>query len=212
MDNINRQALMRTQQMFQEKGWREISLDELVIRDERTGVVEFKNPDNPNRPFNRKEALEFVKAWNEDLNNQFKRQARQMQSEMQKQYEPARKWIKFGPKYEKFDEAKKEVFGSLVSQYAVRDAGGNVMGFNVDLDAASKQADTIINSLKARYTTAPAEEKPAPTSPELDMGGSSSAGRKSSEIPMSVDDITDINQAMRLYNQQQREKSRKGSK
>lgn len=194
----NAEAVRQTQEMFNKQGVRLMDIADLYERDERDGRVTFKNPDDPNRPFqSRYEAQQFVDSINKQINSRYQKELRNQQQQILQSMGPQFALIEFAPAYEAMSQAEKDVFDDLISPYAITDSGGNVIGFNVNLQAAGQTAKAIVqrfNMRKAAPAAAPAtqpqqpqqkKQQPAST-PALDMP--SSTGTSDDEEPKTLEE------------------------
>ena len=97
-------------------------------------------------------------------------------------------------------EAERQVFDTLITPYAIRDANNNIQGFNTDLNAAANQARAIAAQFTAKAEPAAAEQpKQAeqPTAPATDMA--TGTGEVANEEPK------DLSEAFALLNKQKKE-------
>lgn len=175
-----RQAALKE---FQENGIEPWTIDKLYSKDENSGRVEFKNPDDPQHPFaSRAEAQSWVDAMNSQIKSAFQQRIEAHGREFAKEEKPKVELIRFLPKYQKLDKVTREVFDGVVDQFKiVKD--GNVVGFGCDLDAALKQTEAVIGNL-TKITRSQAqtqtETPPAAEAPALDMksGGGSGVSKE----------------------------------
>jgi len=146
---IQQRSIDEVRREFKESKIDYFSINELTQRDEQTGRIRFRNPDvaderDPNYYFDsRAEAQNFVDAWNKGVDNEFRRAVNERQSKLMQETEPTVRLLDFVPTYNAMDETTQKVFDSLIEPYAIKDNAGNEVGFNVDLQAAARQAELI---------------------------------------------------------------------
>lgn len=173
LQQANAYAMKATQKMFADQGVRPMDIQDIYERDERNGRVIFRNPDDPDRPFNsRYEAQQYIDSINKQINSRYQKELRNQQQKALQGMAPQFALIEYAPTYAAMSNDEKEVFDALIEPYAISDANGNVIGFNVNLQAAGNQAKAIAKKFTNRVSqaqpTAPKEKPPAST-PALDM-------------------------------------------
>lgn len=205
--DIQTQAIQQVRQDFSNNNITPCTIEELYQRDEQTGKVTFKNPDDPTRDFaSRAEAQQWVDAFNKQIEMRFRQEVNKKQQELVEASAPQLRLIAFIPKFEAMDKVAQDILDDLIEPYAVKDNGGNIVGYNVNLDAMAAQAIKIAK----RIPSQPAgNESENPQEPEqqairpavnLPTGNGSSADEKE---PKS------IGEALAMYDKQQREKGKK---
>lgn len=175
----NTEAVRQTREMFDKQGVRLMDIADLYERDERDGRVTFRNPDDPNRPFqSRYEAQQFVDSINKQINSRYQKELRAQQQKILQEMAPQFALLEFAPVYNAMSQVEKDVFDDLISPYAVTNGAGEVIGFNVNLQAAGNQAKAIAQRFtsrkqqqqQAQQPQAQAVDKKAKAStPALDM-------------------------------------------
>lgn len=179
---------------------------DLYDKDENSGRVTFKNPDDESRPFqSRKEAQDFVDAMNKQINMKFQSEVRSEQAKLLQEAQPALSMIDFVPVYQGMSEQERGVFDDLITPYAIRDANNNIQGFSVDLNMMAQQARNIV----AKF--APAQQQQGstaqkndeePTAPATDM--STGTGEGGDGEPK------DLSEAFAMLNKQKKEDKKNG--
>lgn len=119
--------------------------DKWVIRDiwERTedGTVIFNNPDNPREPFRtRKEADDWIKAMNNQIDEERQGEIIREQQRLIKQTTPALRLLEFAPVYDSMPENVQVIFDKLIEPYSSYNADGEVVGFDTNLYEKHAQA------------------------------------------------------------------------
>lgn len=151
--NIQQQAMSEVRKDFKEQSIEYYSLNEITERDEQSGRVMFRNPDvqdarDPEYYFHsRTEAQNFVDSWNKGVDNEFRSAINKKQQELMQKSAPVIQLIDFIPKYEAMDETTQSVFDAIIEPYAIKDNQGREIAFNINLDAAARQAASIAKSL-----------------------------------------------------------------
>lgn len=189
---------------FGKKGIRRLSINDLYEVDE-SGRATFKNPDNPNRPFeNRQDAQAWINSWNDQVGAAYKQAYESYRKEYSKQMAPTARMLAFAPKAEKMDEDTLAVFDDIISGYEIKDNVGNVRGYRCDLDAAHAQAVRIVERMRSRH------QKPKPSDDETkgrEGGGpavdikASGSRKKSSD---SDQEPKNLAEALMMYQKKQR--------
>ena len=171
MDNLGRQALQDTQAKFRELNIQKINVTDLYSRDERTGSVTFRNPDDERSPFrSRMEAQQWCDSFNAQIDNEFRKMATQQRNELIKEYQPTMRLLQFAPKFNEMDEDVKEIFNQIIEPYQIK-KGNNIMGYSCNLDTAAKQAERMVSTMKTRYKAAqPAQQAAAPQQQVANVG------------------------------------------
>lgn len=197
---INQQAMQNVVKRFQDNGIRMWEIADLYDKDEQSGRVTFKNPDDEQRPFqSRKEAQDFVDAMNRQINMKFQSEIRQEQQKLLQEAKPSLSMLDFVPVYQNMSDAERGVFDDLITPYAVRDANGNINGFNCDLNAAANQARAIAARFaqSAQAESAQSEKKEEPTAPAVDMA--TGTGEVANDEPK------DLSEAFAMINKKKKE-------
>lgn len=189
-DELGRAAIQSVAQQFKQAGIHRWGVNDLYDRDERTGMVNFINPDNPQRPFtSRAEAQAWCESMNKDIENEFRKAAASERERLRKVYKPARELLEFAPKFNEMSQAKRDLLADLIDPYAVTDPKGNVIGYSCSLDKMSKQADKILGRFETKQEKAKAKPEEQGSEPALDMpsGNGASAGEKP-DAPKNLED------------------------
>lgn len=189
LQQANAYAQQAAQKLFADQGVRLMDIQDIYERDERNGRVIFRNPDDPDRPFNsRYEAQQYIDSINKQINSRYQKELRTQQQKALQSLAPQFALLEYAPTYAAMSQTEKDVFDALIEPYAITDARGNVVGFNVNLQAAGNQAKTIAQKFSAKTQTQPAatKEKAAPTTPALDMP--QATGIADDEEPKTLED------------------------
>lgn len=191
IQEINQQAAVAAQQRFREQGIKKLSVSDLYVRDERSGSVLFKNPENEGRPFaTRMEAQQWCDSINRDIDEHFKQEAINTRNEYLEAAAPTLRLLAFAPKFDALDSRQQDVFDKLVAPYAITDEVGGTIGYSCDLDIALAQAQSIAAAFSTpaaaiAAANGAADSQPvapaAPTGPALDMKTSGGAGTPAGE-------------------------------
>lgn len=202
---MQQQALRNVREKFQREQIDMWSIQDIYERDEQTGRVRFRNPDDPSRDFqSRYEAQQFVDAMNKQITQRFREEVNKEQRTLIQQEAPKLRLIEFAPKYDAMDKTTKDVFEDMIEPYAVRDSSGDVIGFNVDLDAVARQASRIAQRFQPSQQQGEPQQKEAKasTSPAVDIKtGASQTG--------SMPEPKTIGEALKMYDASQRKKKGK---
>ena len=192
---ISDQAKQTAAKEAREQGVQLISLDQLYQRDERSGVVTFKNLDNPNRPFEtRQDAQRWVEAYNQQLVDTFNRRAREYERQIAQQYEPTYRLLQFAPEFDKMSKIEQEIFDDIVEPYGITDANGDLIGYSCNLESAKAQAVKIAK----RMPSASNEEQSNVKQPSVRMPKGGSSGSQSAPAT----EPKNIQEAMKMYHDQ----------
>ena len=212
LESVTQQAARKADEEFQKQGIRLWNINDLYERDEQTGRVSFKDPENPGSTFSsRFEAQQWIEAMNKQVQDAWQQEARKYQREFFEQTQPAIRLMQFAPVYDNMDQQTKAVFDSIVEPYEIKDSTGASIGFSCDLNAAKAQAEKLVQVFGGGAQVAPAageqqtQAAPAATGPALDAATSgSSSGANPNPEPK------DIADAMKILNQQKKAEREKG--
>ena len=189
---VNQQAIENVAKKFQENGIRMWEIGDLFDKDEQTGRVVFKNPDDESRPFqSRKEAQDFVDAMNKQIQQKFRSEVQQEQRNLMNQAVPSLSMLDFVPVYQNMNDSERRVFDQLITPYAIRDANGNITGFNVDLMNEAEKARAITAMFSSKDQEKPATEtttgnKKVVTEPAVDMN--TGTGESGNDEPKTLEE------------------------
>lgn len=194
------EAVRLTAELFIEKNIRHDANNRLgaslndpdIYRKDENGVPTFYNPDT-GKPFTgdnpRAQARAWVREYNEELKETFNQIAGQKAQELEAQAKPMLDLLEFAPKFERLDPIRQQMLDSLIEDYAIEDASGDVVGYSCDLDKALAQVNRQIKTLQSQAQSTPqsqpqatggaTEEKKPASSPAVDMkaGAGSQQGK-----------------------------------
>lgn len=210
LQDIQRQAIDQVRQEFSKNQINPCSIEELYQRDEQSGRVTFKNPDDPQHDFSsRAEAQQWVDAFNKQIEMRFRQEINRKQRELVQHSAPTLRLIEFAPKFDAMSKVEQDVMEDMLEPYAVKDAKGDVIGFNVDLNAVASQAKKIAARFpKGAQEPAAGEgddsqqQQQQPSRPAMNMPTGS--GASSDEL-----EPKSIGEALKMYDKSQREKGKK---
>lgn len=183
------------------------SAAELTVRDEQTGQVRFRNPDvqderDPNYYFkSRADLQQFIQAWNQGVDFEFRKAVNEKQQELMRQEAPKAALIDFYPKWQAMDPATQKVFDALLEGHEIRDASGKEIGFNVNLHAVAAQAERIAKSFGGNQ---PAQQPagvgaPVPSASEPALDAKTGNGQAKEEK-----EPTSIGEALKMLDKKSR--------
>lgn len=151
-----------------------------ICKRDRDGVPTFYNPET-GRPFTgdnpRRQAMEWVKDYNQDLADKFNSVCAQREAEIMKEAEPRIQTLRFQSTYERLDPIRQGMLDDIISDYEVKDSDGDVIGYSCDLNRA---LDVVNRQIARIQGYAKSQPRPA-TGPALDMKTSSGANTGSIE-------------------------------
>ena len=151
-----------------------------ICKRDRDGVPTFYNPET-GRPFTgdnpRRQAMEWVKDYNQDLADKFNSVCAQREAEIMKESEPRIQTLRFQSTYERLDPIRQGMLDDIISDYEVKDSDGDVIGYSCDLNRA---LDVVNRQIARIQGYAKSQPRPA-TGPALDMKTSSGANTGSIE-------------------------------
>ena len=142
---------------------------------------------------------------NKQITAEFRNAVNKKQRELLQQQAPKLRTLEFAPKYDAMDATTKEVFEDIISPYSVYDKNGDVIGFNVNLDAAAAQAAKIAKRFNTRQ---PEQQEPQEepekkaSSPALDM--------KSGPSQTTDKEPKTIGEALKMYDAAKRKEKNNG--
>lgn len=171
MESATRQAAMDANRFFHQQGITKASINQLYQRDE-DGRVTFINPDDPHNPFmSRAEAQQWIDAYNNQVDAEWRNYAQNLQRQYMNDTAPAVRLINFAPKYDALDNKTKQVFDMIVEPYTVKDSTGMEIGYSCDLDAALQQATRMVSVFGSSQAATQQQQQPVQkvaTGPALD--------------------------------------------
>ena len=172
--------------MFSDAGVREMDISDLYERDESSGRVSFRNPDDPGRPFsNRYEAQQWVDSMNKQINARFNAEVGKAQQNILKNMAPTFAMLEFAPTYQAMSKLERDVFEDIVEPFAIKDEiTGQITGYTCNLQAAGRQAQSLAKrfapqqqSPMAAQQAKPAKQAKPATMPAMDApSGSGNIG------------------------------------
>jgi len=208
LKGIQNQAIYNVRQKMAQDNIEMWSMEDIYERDEQTGRVTFNNPDDPQHPFqSRAEAQAFINAMNEEVTRYFRSEVNKEQQSLVRQQAPVLQMFDFAPVYMAMSQTEQDVFNDLIEPYAISDNSGRVIGFNTNLQAVANTARQIAKRFNAtsepqQQASSPAKAQKKGSKPALDMKtGSSQSGDD--------DEPKTLGEALKRYDQLQREKNQK---
>ena len=139
------------------------------------GIPHFYNPETGREftgPNPRKEAQEWVDAYNQELRNAFNKTCADYSAKLMAGEESKLAVVEFAPKYKALDPVRRSMLDSLLEDYEVTDSDGDVIGYSCDLNKALAAVNRQVKMIQAKYGQGmPA--KPAPSGPVLDTPSTS---------------------------------------
>lgn len=151
-----------------------------ICKKDRDGIPTFYNPET-GRPFSgdnpRRQAMEWVKDYNENLADKFNSVCAQREAEILKEAEPRIQTLRFQSTYEKLDPIRQGMLDDIIADYEVKDSDGDVIGYSCDLNRALD----VVNRQIARIQGYAKSQPRKPTGPAMDMRTSSGANTGSIE-------------------------------
>ena len=200
---IQQQALRDVRAEFKRNGIEYCSIDKLWNKDENTGRVSFMNPDDPRQPFaSRAEAQAWVDAFNKQIDTRFRQEVNKKQQELVGGTAPALRLISFAPVYSSLSQNERDILDDLVEPYGIKNKRGDIVGYNIDLNAAAAQAKKIAKRIQPNQPDQQQQQQKQTSGPAMDMptgAGSSNDGKEPKTI----------GEALKMYDAQQRKKGKK---
>lgn len=154
LKDVQQEARRRIAEKFSKAGVRPMDISDLYERDENTGRVTFRNPDDPDRPFaSRYEADQWCDSINKQINAKFRQEVANEIQKLTKDLAPRLNLLDFAPQWQQMSDEEKEMFDVLIEPYAIVDENsGDVIGFNCNLQAAARQATAICQKFNSRQS------------------------------------------------------------
>nr|DAG29635.1 MAG TPA: hypothetical protein [Caudoviricetes sp.] len=199
VNEINRQAAIQANEEFSKRGIRKMSVKDLYERDEQRGIVTYRNPENRNRPFEKRtEAQEYCDSVNRDIEAEWKNLARERQMKILNDVAPALRMIQFAPKFDSLDDDTKEMFDTVIEPYEIKNRQGEIVGYSCDLDAALAQAKRIMSKIASKRQ-APAQQAQSASRKADAPAVDTPTGAR----PEGINDKepTNLGEAMKMYNE-----------
>ena len=209
LKNIQARAIEEVRKEMKEQGIELWTMNDIYERDENTGRATFRNPDDPNNPCkSRAEAQNFINAINSDIENHFRNEVNKKQQQLVQQSLPTLQMVDFANTYQAMSQIEKDVFDDLISPYALKDNRGNIVGFNVNLEAAANTARQIAKRFNMSQQAAPAQqdnkqqERKPPEQPALDI-------KTGNGVSPDEEEPKTIGEALKRFDEQNRKKKGK---
>ena len=154
---IRQQVIQQKRKEWEDKGYHKFTVRDLARKDERTGRIFYINPNDSKedweRPGYQGFTMEQAKTWvditNEELNDQWKKECRELEQQYIQTAMPRFNLYAYKPVYDSLNETEQEFVGIMTEPYAITDSNGNVLGFNCDLNAITKMA----KQMAAKYSS-----------------------------------------------------------
>lgn len=198
---------------FAAKGVKMLQVSDLMQKDEKSGTIEFINPDTK-RPFNssnpRGDAQAFVNAYNADINADFKQACQNLLPQVEQSYKPVIEFHQFLPKWQQMDEMRQEMFEELVAGHELKDKQGNIVAYSCDLNAVHNQMEKQIQWLLSKQQ----QMQSAQSIIENPVTQPAVAAKTATQQVTAEDDTPDLSTvegSLRYYNKKKAEKAEKGN-
>lgn len=194
--DVKNKAYAEADKILEENGVRRLTLEDIQRQDESNERIMWLNPHDKNNPFTTmKEAREFIKEYNEELDAHRTKLAKEKAPEIAKAYMPAIALEEFRPTYNSMTDVEKEICGILTAPYTLRNKAGRVVGFNCNLNNYAQMAKQIAKKFSNQKPIEPV------STPTLDAKTSSSVG---SEKEMDINSIKTLEDAFKFEKQKNR--------
>jgi len=134
-----------------DKGYKKFNVRDLARRDEQTGRIIYINPDDRpedwERPGYQGLTIQQAKAWcditNEDLNDKWKKECSELEKEYVEKARPYFELLAYADTYSRLNPVEQYYVDTITDMYAMRNAQGQVMGFNCDLNKVTQIAKQL---------------------------------------------------------------------
>ena len=187
------QARQLVTQEFRNNKVEKWNTGKLYQKDENTGEVSFFNPESPSQPFKtRAEAQAWCESINADIDSEYRRMVNEKQRELMDGLAPALRLLEFAPKFDQMSQLEQDIFDDIVEGYEVYNAAGDVIGYNIDLNAAAARAKNFASKYGAQQQQAVPQQKSS--GPAVDMKSSSSSAQGKEDLK----EPTNLEEAMRM--------------
>lgn len=149
-----------------------------ICKRDEDGVPTFYNPDT-GRPFTgdnpRRQAKEWVDDYNSELAQAFNQACQTYVNKVVEVEKPRMELLQFAPQYDKLDPIRRDMLDSILEDYEVKDADGDVIGYSCDLNkalaAVNRQVAMVQKHAAKTSAQQPASnnEPPQKKGPALDI-------------------------------------------
>jgi len=120
LNSVKQQARSAATETFKKNGIRKFTIADLYEKDEQRGVVSFRNPDDPSRPFqSRADAMGWIDSMNQAIDTEYQNLVRQNEQRFAKDAAPAARLMQFAPTYNAMDEDARAVLDDLIEPYGI---------------------------------------------------------------------------------------------
>lgn len=218
-DQVNERVIQDVAKMYVERGARNTNgnlgatiNDEDVCKRDRDGVPRFYNPETGREftgPNPRKEAQEWVDAYNKELADSFNKTCADYAAKLMAQEEGKLAILEFAPTYKSLDPIRRDMLDSIIEDYEVLDDNGEIMAYSCDLNKALAAVNRQVSMIQARYAKAQGgTQAAAPSGPALDTPSTSPQQGGDSKPP----EFKSIAEAMEWQQDQLLAKMRNGGR
>lgn len=147
MQELTNYSISSAIKRFTDKGIKPITINDLYTRTD-DGRAVYRNPDDSSRPFNnRMEAQQWIDSFNNQLRDDVRREANRIKIQTAKQMKPSIELMRFAPRFDSMSKSEQSILDDLIEDYEVRNANGEIIGYNCDLN---RMADKAVR-LAAKY-------------------------------------------------------------
>ena len=157
------------------------------------GTVSYFNPETGRR-FNgdnpRRQAQEWCDDYNRELADKFNSMCSKREAELMGEYRPRIETLKFKPVYEALDPVRQQMFDNAIQDYEIKDSDGDVIGYSCNLQGMLNMVNRQVAAIQ-RYASS---QRGEPTSPSLDMKGTSGANAPKKRVPTSLAEAFEMQQ------------------
>lgn len=214
-NSVIKRSQMEAMNELQKAGVKMMDLEDITRRDEESGRISLINPDNGEPFADRVSAQTWLDTQNNQVRTQANKLATSKASELRKSIMPAVRTEVFkNTTYQTMDPITQNVFNELIDPYGVKNANGDVVGFDCDLDAMHQRAKSIVSQFNTgnavaqvqSQATAPQQKSIATpnensevATPSVDMPSSSNGSVAEDPEPKTLEEALKI-----VYKNQER--------
>ena len=211
LNQVQKRATEEAYNDFKSKNYRKITVMDLRQEDEQ-GNVTYLNPDNQRRNFeSRMEAQQWVDSFNKQVDIDFRAVSQQYEQKLLETARPTLQMLDFVPVYQKMSAEQQDIMDDLIEPYEIKSSDGTVIGYKCNLVSMAKQAINMSNKINEKYSRKSEIGSRSGNTATQDVGRPATdlKSRGSSDSSVGDPEPKNLQEAMALYQKQQREKRSK---
>lgn len=212
LDNVKKQSIEEVTREFKEQNFVPMTWDNITIRNEKTGEIEYMNPDTKyKKPFNsRVEAAQWLESVNKQLEQHYQKKCQARQNERIQQIKPLLDVYSIIPEYTKLNKVEKLLMDNYIQGYELKTEDGQIYGYSCDLNVALQKAknaakDLNLNESTSQQQTSNQANNAPINNDELPATDMKSSGSSPAPDTEEEKEPTNLSEALAQYKKKKRE-------